>query len=598
MPTQLAVDLSRLRVRAVEIDGTAKSPRIRSFTVADVPAKPSEAGAAAQRPSYAAGLQALASQRRLTRDPAGVAIASLDCTFREIDLPFTTPDQIDRVVKFEAESHLQLVDIDSVVVSYQILDSDGRGGSRLLIAACPKETITGAVADLGKIGVDPQNADLHLTSLFGALRATGYVLAPEPPPADAPPEQRPVGETVLALECDDDLTQLLVMRGDQLIAARALRFGTSVPAAAPQLPAGSAAPASAAGDPAKATAGAPAADVRPPDGDETLVVVDDLGDDAGRTARRGGDYFILLKREVTRTLLKLGPTSPAPAKVLVMGRAARDAEFCRDLGHALDLDIEVVRPYDRLTHDLPAEALEEANAEGVAALGLALRMVGDRGGSQVEFRQEEVRYARRFDQVKVALACFSIAALVAVAVLFFERFNRFKALQEELYAATGAILSEHLQYSSSETLFEQVKSGKKTPAQATQAAKSELDRISDDLRVQLGRSSSIPRLASATDYLNSVVIAIDKQLDKIGRLQLTSIDIDVGREKPMLKLSGIVNVPEAVDALVRAVRGCDAVLNVQDPPVAGTKDGRLQFSNLEIDLVKDYDPRVVKGDRK
>jgi len=578
MPTQLAVDLSHVRVRAVEVDGSAKSPRVRSFTAADVPPPPPPAeGEPAARVSYAESLQALASRRRLARDPAGVAIATLDCTFREIELPFTTPDQIDRVVKFEAESHLQLVDIDSVVVSYQFLDSDGRGGSRLLIAACAKEIISGAVADLGKIGVDPQNADLHLTALYGGLRATGHFTAPPPPAADAPPAERSLGETVLALECDPDLTQLLVVRGEQLVAARALRFGTAP--AAPQLPAGGAA---AGGKPAAA------ADV-----DETLVVVDDLGgEDGGRHGRRGGDYFARLRREITRTLLKLGPSVTAPVKLLLMGRAGRDAEFVRDLGRALDLPVEVVRPYDRVAHDLGTEELEEANAEGVAALGLALRLLGEVGGSRVEFRQEEVRYARRFDQIKVALACTSIAALLCVAILCLERVQRWNTLNEELIHATSAVLSEHTAHVASEVLFQKVTGGELRPVEATAQARRELTKLADDLREQLGRSTSIPRLASGLDYLNAVVTAIDRQLATIGRLQLTTIDLDIMKEKPSLKLNGIVNAPESVDALVRALRACDAVTGVQEPPVAGTKDGRLQFTNLEIDLVVNYDPRA------
>jgi Tfp pilus assembly PilM family ATPase len=575
MPTQLAVDLSRLRVRAVEIDGTTKSPRVKSFTAADVPPATAPVEGAPARISYADAVQGLTAKRRLARDPASVAVATLDCTIREIELPFTTPDQIDRVVKFEAESHLQLVDIDSVVVSYQLLDRDGRGGSRLLIAACPKETISGAVSDLGRIGVDPQCADLHLTSLYGALRATGHFSPPPPPEADAPPAERQVGETVLALECDPDLTQLLVVRGEELIAARALRFGTTP--AAPQLAAGEA-------DGPKP----PAAE-----GDETLVVVDDLGgEEGGRLARRGGDYFVRLKREVTRTLLKLGPAAAAPAKLLLMGRAARDAEFVQDLRRSLELDVEVARPYDRVVHDLAADELEEANAEGVAALGVALRMVGDTGGSRVEFRQEEVRYARRFDQVKVALACASIAALLCVAILCLERLQRFKTLNHELINATSAVLSEYSQHAESEVLFQKVQSEELRPVQATQQARHELTVLADELREQLGRSTSIPRLASGLDYLNAVVVAIDKGIDKIGRIQMTSIDLDIMKEKPTLKLNGIVNAPESVDALVRAIRACDAVVGVQEPPVSGTKDGRLQFTNLEIDLVVNYDPRA------
>jgi hypothetical protein len=219
-------------------------------------------------------------------------------------------------------------------------------------------------------------------------------------------------------------------------------------------------------------------------------------------------------------------------------------------------------------------------------------MVGDTGGSRVEFRQEEVRYARRFDQVKVALACASIAALLCVAILCLERLQRFKTLNHELINATSAVLSEYSQHAESEVLFQKVQSEELRPVQATQQARHELTVLADELREQLGRSTSIPRLASGLDYLNAVVVAIDKGIDKIGRIQMTSIDLDIMKEKPTLKLNGIVNAPESVDALVRAIRACDAVVGVQEPPVSGTKDGRLQFTNLEIDLVVNYDPRA------
>ncbi len=584
MPIQLAVDLSRVRVRAVEIDGSAKSPRVKSFTAVDVPppAPPAE-GAEPVRHGYAEGLAALAAARRLAKDPAGVAIASLDCTFREIDLPFTTPEQIDRVVKFEAESHLQLVDIDSVVVSYQLLDSDGRGGSRLLIAACLKETIKSTLDDLSTIGVDPQTADLHLTALYGALKATGFLVPPEPPPADAPPDARPMGETVIALECDADLTHLLVARGDTLVVARALRLG------------GEHAHAGQLGDGGKGEAGDKAhAHDHGHEHDETLVVVDDLGGEEAKGKRGAGDWFARLRREISRTLLRLGPAAGEPTRVLLMGRATRDPAFAGHVQAALHLPVEVVAPYDRVAHDLDEAALAEANREGVAALGVALRMLGNGGGSQIEFRREEVRYARRFDQVKVALACCSIALLVAMALLCIERIRRVRALDAELFTAAGAVLAEYSTHAESQELYDKVNLRKVTPLAAVEQARSHLERISNDLREQLGRSTSIPRLPSGLDYLNSVITAIDGQLEKIGRLQLTTIDLDVGKEKPTLKLSGIVMTSESVDVLVRAIRSSPAVSNVQEPPVSGTKDQRLQFSNLEIELVKGFDPRAGK----
>lgn len=591
MPTQLAVDLSHVRVRAVEIDGTAKSPKVKSFTVADVapPAALAE-GETPPRPSYAEALRALASQRRLAKDPAAVALASLDCTFRELELPFTTPDQIDKVVKFEAESHLQLVEIDSVVVSWQLLDRDGRGGSRLLIAACPKEAVRASLADLNAIGVDPQSADLHLTSLFGALRATGYVEPPPPPPVDTPPGSEPVGATVVALECDGDLTHLLVTRGDTLLAARVLRFGVAPPTAG-ALPSGAAAE----GDATAKEAGAKESGGARHDGDETLVVVDDLSDDGARGQRRAGlDFFSRLRREVTRTLFKLGPMAGEPQKVLLMGAAVRSPEFVAHVESALRLPVEVARPFDRVEHSLSGEALEEANAEGVAALGLALKLLGA-SGSTIEFRQEEVRYARRFDQVKVALASFSIVGLVAVALLCIERIKLHRQRETELYAAATAVLSEHTAHAESNELFEKVNAHQLTPIEAVRRALSELKQTRDDLASDLGRASTIPRLPSGLDYLNAVVSSIDRDMKQIGRLQLTSIDLDVGKEKPSLKLSGIVNSPEQVDALVRAIRDCPAVAQVQEPSTSGTKDGRLQVSNLEIDLKVGFDPRSSKG---
>lgn len=584
MPTQLAIDLSHLRVRAVEIDGTAKAPKIKSFTAADVvPLPPAEEGGAPQV-RFGEALRDLAAQRRLTKDPAHVALSSLDCTFREIELPFTSPDQIDKVVKFEAESHLQLVEIDSVVVSYQLLDSDGRGGSRLLIAACPKETVRTALADLATIGVDPLAADLHLTSLWGGLRATGCFEAPPPPAADAPPEMASRGETVVVLECDDDATHLLVVRGETLLAARALRFGVTAQAVA-LLPAG-------AREDAGREAGAKG------EGDETLVVVDDLGGDEGKGGRRAArDFFGRLQRELTRTLFRLGPGAGEPARILLCGTALRDPGFAAQVESALHLPVEAARPFDRIDHSLDAETLELANAEGIAALGLALRMAGAAGVSRIEFRQEELRYARRFDQVKVALASAAIVALVCVALICIERIKRHDKLLRDLIAATTAVLGEHQQRAATTELYDKVNSYELEPIEAMRRARDGLRGIKRDYEDELGRSTTIPRLPGGLDYLNAVVGSIAAQMKAIGRLQLTSLDIDLVKEKPTLKLAGILNAPENVDALVRALRACPAVANVQEPATSGTKDGRLSISNLEIDLVPNWDARAkAKGD--
>ncbi len=545
MPSQLALDLSRSRVRAVEIDGTGRAPKVRGFAAANVAAPPAPAeGEAARRFSYADALRDLASKRKLVKDPSAVAFASTDCTFRDLELPFTGADAIGKVIKFEAESHLQLVEIDSVVVSYQILDSDGKGGSRLLASACAKELIRGVLGDLGAITVDPLFADLHLTALYTALKWSGYLAAPPPPPADLPQSEVDRGEVVLVLECDADLTHLLVARGDTLIAARAIRAGIS------------------------------------------------------SSHERRAEDLAKLKREVHRTLFRLGPAGEAASRVLLLGSAAFDGDLAEELEPLLGKKVEVARPFDRIEHDLSEEELELANAEGAAALGVALRLLGVADGSRVDFRQEEVRYARRFEQVKVALSSLAIAALVCVVLFCIERAKRYQVKQRELIAATQAVIQAYEEHAETQTLRNEVNAGKKTPLQAVLQAQRELDQRFKDLSSELGRSGTIPRLPSGLDYLDSVVIAIQKHLPTIERIEITSIDLDVGRDggqKPQLKLRVLLNGPPQVDALVAALKTSPAVKSVPSPTTTPYKDGRLDVSGLDLDLVPDFDMRKSGG---
>jgi Tfp pilus assembly PilM family ATPase len=588
MASQLALDFSRHRLRAVEIDGHAKSPKIKSFVAGDVAPPPAPApgegqgaGQVAPQWRYSDAAKALFEQRRLVRDPAAIALSSIDCTFRDLELPFSGADQIDKVIKFEAENQLQLVDIDSVVVTYHLLDADGRGGSRLLVAACTKEQIGHVLADLAPVGVDPHFADLHLCALYTALKFTGYFAPPEGPAADAPPDTVVEGETLLAIECDHDVTHLLVARGDQLVGARAIRLGLASRTVAP------AGEAEAAPEPAEQEAH---------DDGESFVVVDDIGDEApalGHGRRVPSDYFERLRREIQRTLFKLGPTGDRVKRVLLLGPASASEAFRAHLEQDLRMPVEAAKVFDRVDHNLDEEELKHANAEGTAALGVALRLVGYDGGSRVDFRQEQVRYARRFDQVKVALSCLAIAAFVLVALACIERGKQMNVKTESLRQGIYAILNDYEPYAENENLRDRVNKGQLTYAQAADTARRELFERRKKLGIELGRSKEIPRLASGLDYLNAVVAFIDKQRAKIGRIEITLVDLDVSRDRTSLKLKGHLNEASAVDAFVAAIRASPAVKSVKEPQTTGISDGRLEFSGLEVELLSEFDPRAA-----
>src|SRR5262249_29707984 len=155
---------------------------------------------------------------------------------------------------------------------------------------------------------------------------------------------------------------------------------------------------------------------------------------------------------------------------------------------------------------------------------------------RVDFRQEQVRYARRFDQVKVALSCLAIAAFVLVALACIERGKQMNVKTESLRQGIYAILNDYEQEAENENLRDRVNKGQLTYVQAADTARRELTERRRKLGIELGRSKEIPRLASGLDYLNAVVIFIDKQRAKIGRIEITMVDLDVSRDRTSLKL--------------------------------------------------------------
>jgi len=164
---------------------------------------------------------------------------------------------------------------------------------------------------------------------------------------------------------------------------------------------------------------------------------------------------------------------------------------------------------------------------------------------------------------------------------------------ESLRQGIYAILNDYEPFAENESLRDRVNHGQLTYAQAADTARRELTKRRRDLGIELGRSKEIPRLVSGLDYLNAVVTFIDKQRAKIGRIEITLVDLDVSRDRTSLKLKGHLNEASAVDAFVAAIRASPAVKSVKEPQTTGIKDGRLEFSGLEVELLPEFDPRAA-----
>src|SRR5690606_4667767 len=110
MVAQTAIDYGADRLRLLEFDGSGKRIRVLDVVDVDLAVAPADDDVEPDDLRAEAVAEA-AKEARLVTDPCGMAFASAHALFREFDLPFTNDEQIEKVVRFEAESHIPL-DID------------------------------------------------------------------------------------------------------------------------------------------------------------------------------------------------------------------------------------------------------------------------------------------------------------------------------------------------------------------------------------------------------------------------------------------------------------------------------------------------------
>ena len=508
MPKQLAIDFNRLRVRALEIEGSGRSPKVKSFASAEIPAAEPGEDANQLLGDACAGL---IKGHKLVRDPAAMALGSYECTFREMDLPFSNHDQIEKVLKFEAESHLHMYNIDEVVVEYIKLN-ETRDGSHLLVMANEKVAIRSRVAALDRGGVDPQFADIHINALYTCLRECGLLQPVEPTVDDEEEGAAAVAEeqVQVVVECDHDVTHLLVVRNGQLRAARAIRLAARALEEHEPVPV------------------SPDDEVGSDDEFVVLEMDDEVGEaddgDAGPVADGGietpnkriittRNFFGKLRREIQRTLFPLGLTEAEP-QVLVLGPACRETRFVERLRVELGWSVEVVRPFDLIDHDLDPAVAEEANAEGAAALGVALRLLRPQV-SQVDFRQEDVRYAKKFDHLRVVLTCLAAAAFVLAFLGFLVTTKQWLIRKQELDSATRVAFQSYLEVTADRALLDRYNSGQLEPSATLNAMLGELNDTHSLLSAELGREGGIPLVPSGADCLNNLIESL-QTLDEQG----------------------------------------------------------------------------------
>lgn len=125
---------------------------------------------------------------------------------RKISLPFIDPRQIDKVISFETEQHIQSRPIEELLVSYHILKIEDKN-ARLLVAALPIENIENSLSWIESCEIYPFAMDLDIMGLFYIAQLQNFA-----------------EQNVLILDIKTDVCNMLALSSGHIQDLRAIRI--------------------------------------------------------------------------------------------------------------------------------------------------------------------------------------------------------------------------------------------------------------------------------------------------------------------------------------------------------------------------------------
>ncbi|MEQ8763587.1 MAG: pilus assembly protein PilM [Planctomycetota bacterium] len=554
MARATGLDVGNRRIKIVEVEGNPpKKIRITKYAAEDIPTgipsnDPKELGSFVSELFRESGIR---------RELVGTALSAGQCTFREISLPFKNDDQIAKVVKFEAEGHIHYGDIDQTIVDHFKLYETAEK-CHLMILAARKRDISKRVELFERAKVDPMFLDVDVMSTFNTLSALGY--------------HDEHGCYVVADIGEHD-TKILAVQDGVLRKLRSVRMGTSALTKTEWKDGGDAAPPPSTPPPEDEDVFVMEGDASDEDFAEDYLEEEVVTEDAvleevveeeaeessgspyavakrsvtalAPTAAR--DFSERISREIIRCLASIVDEKPLEI-VYLTGGGSLIPGIAEYVQQNIGCPVAPLDILGRVEHPFSEREADEVNAGLAVALGLALKEMGfDSGG--VDLRQEDLQYARKFDQIKVPLAM----ALFLIAVALFVAVYRTKTPLRNVKLSYANLLSV------GDAHFENANGGNPYNRQVEnlmrlQALWGELRNMRRDYEEQLGRSSTIPPTPSIFPYLKVFFDSLDKIKKEVPGFTVDDIQIDVLSERPHLEVSGTVVRDSDLDKIVAELR--------------------------------------------
>ncbi|MCA8957324.1 MAG: pilus assembly protein PilM [Planctomycetes bacterium] len=422
MVKAVGLDAGEYEVKAVELDGSYRKPRLIKAHLDRVAQLTAKAADPEHATAEASALQLAVKQAKIHKQNVVLGFPSREAVFRQLLIPFTGEERIRKVIKFEAESEIHSQSVDDMVVDFHSVE-EVDGETRVLIAGVPKSSLRVTLQALDRAGIEPERVDLDAMALFRVADWSGAL--------KSDPDLAKGGEaapTRLVLDVGARAVRVLVVTSGRLHDIRAIPLG--IDSIAEDLVQETGAVLDVCRDAVQhcLTTGE--------DFDSTLLVVVEDDDDseveavdppeANLPARREATaisrsqvvaavdrFLVRLRREFMRFLVAARGVNAIEATVVTGGGSRLPGldELLRDV---FDCEPQPLTYLDLLQHDFDDDEAQDVEPRLAVAVGLALGQLG--GPRGFDFRQEDLAYTRGFDRVKLPLAIACMLGLFALVV--------------------------------------------------------------------------------------------------------------------------------------------------------------------------------------
>lgn len=319
----------------------------------------------------------------IPKDQVFLSLSSDSCIFRLIQVPFSDPEQIRKIIKFEAETHIHSCPIEDILVDFQKIDEEER--PQLFLAGFYKKDLQTLLEPLHTQRIYPFVADLDICHLIHTLLSLNYV-QPE--------------ESYLIFEVEEHSSKILLVDQGKLIQIRVLRFGlNSLQNDSPKIEP----------IPLEKRPEFLMGDflISPPFLEEDAVLKPDEQELFYQIQKefaqelqfaRIEDLLNKMVKETSRTMAALSfKKNPEKIFLFCQQKIPNAIEYLQE-----NFEMEVIQPqlFDKVTHQLDKESLQKIPIQRV--LGAALRPRSP-SSLKMNFLQEEFQSVDRFELLKKPL---------------------------------------------------------------------------------------------------------------------------------------------------------------------------------------------------